>query len=226
MTLRGVRFAVFFAGIMGAHFNIAGAGNIVPGTTDPADKIDAGSFAAGTVITLGASGTVDLGADSYNVFVTNQDGSLVHNNTTDPTYRYINPGATNYPTAFGGDGINHYTGGGANFDVVANVFGPAGDMSTDTTDPKTIRLGALIATFSSSPSRSDWFEVGFGTTVVSPSSSDHLYFAVNDTFYPNNLGAYNVIISTSSVPEPSTLMLISIGSIVVGCSLLCKRTVP
>ena len=163
------------------------------------------------------------GADSYGVWVTNPDGSLVHNDTTDPNYSYINPGSTNYPTLFGGDGINHYAGGGGNYDLVGHAFGPAGATSTDTTDPSTIRLGALIGTFSSSPGRLDWFVIGFGTTLISPSSTDHLYLAVEDTFYPNNLGAYSVNISTSSVPEPSTIAMTGLGGLITFVGFYCRR---
>ena len=179
----------------------------LPGTTDPTSKLDLGSFAGGTDLQIQISGTIDLTGGSG--YTTNPDGSVV--GPVASPYTYANPGATNYPTTFGGDGINHYVGGGANF--AGGSFGPAGAQSTDTTDPATIRLGAVIGTFSPNPTRSDWFLIGYGAIVVVPDTTAHLYVAVNDTYYPNNVGAYTGTFTVLSVPEPSSLVLAGIAAL-------------
>src|SRR5262249_17642927 len=105
---------------------------------------------------------------------------------------YANTGATNYPTAFGGDGINHFPGGGANYDALggASAFAFAGKLTTDTTDPDAIRFGTVVGTFADNPAREDWFSVGSGTTQQVPDGGRHLYLAVLDTFAGNNFGSY------------------------------------
>src|SRR5690242_18464829 len=92
-------------------------------TLDPtvATSSDGGTYAGGTTLIISASGTVNLNGPIGNpsgLIVTNPDGSL--NAFPDPNtcpecwspgYTYFLPGATNYPTTFGGDGINHFVGG-------------------------------------------------------------------------------------------------------------------
>jgi len=156
-------------------------------STDADSKVDLGFFSGGTILRLQMSGTVSLlnGSD----FFTRSDGSLVIP-VLSSVYQYANPGATGYPTDFGGDGINHFPGGGMNYDVITGLFGFAGAETTDTTSPDVIRHGAVVATFSSMPSRGDWFPVGLDRTIPIPASGANLYVAVNDSDSANNVGFY------------------------------------
>src|SRR5438067_2798 len=83
-----------------------------------------------------------------------------------------NVGATNYPIVNGGDGINHFPGGGANYDnAPAPPAGPyafAGAQTTDTTSPLAILFGTVVGTFTNTPTRADWFRIGTGGTFTVP----------------------------------------------------------
>jgi hypothetical protein len=181
----------------------------LPSTTTSASKLDLGLYGGGTLLSLQMSGTIKLISSSdYDTFA---NGSMVHL-TTDPTVLFANPGAA-YPTLYGGDGLNHFPGGGCNYDVAlggAGAFGPAGAMTTDTTDPGALRFGSVIGTFSPSPGRSDWFLIGLADTVVVPQAGAHLYVAVHDSNYGNNVGSYSG--SLLVVPEPSALALVGLGA--------------
>ena len=133
----------------------------------------------------------------------NPDGSLFA--PASSPYTYANAGSTEYPTAFGGDGINHFVGGGLNYDSVGSGFGFAGKMTTDTTDPAIIRDGAVVGTFSATPTRADWFFIGYGGSFTAPASGN-LYLAVNDSYSPNDQGNYSISLTTPApVPEASTV---------------------
>lgn len=94
-------------------------------------------------------------------------------------YQYFNAGGS-------------YTAGGE--------FGPAG--------PKA-RLGALIGTLSATPrSPADWFLIG-NQASVRLDVSGHIYASVNDHYYDNNVGAFNVTVQT--VPEPAEYMMLAAG---------------
>jgi hypothetical protein len=74
---------------------------------------------------------------------------------------------------------------GLNYDILNGLsFGPAGAMTTDSTNTAGIRLGAVIGIFSVSPTRAGWFPIGSETSVVVTGGSGHLYVAVNDTPCP------------------------------------------
>jgi hypothetical protein len=190
----------------------------LPATTSNLDKLDLGFFSGGTDLAITMSGTINIA--SPDLWVTNPNGSLA-DPVTIPAYTYANAGATNYPTTYGGDGINHFSGGGANYDVDNPVpFGFAGKETTDTTDPAAIRTGSVVGTFSPSPTRADWFFVGYGTTVLVPTGGAHLYVAVVDTYYPNDVGSYSGMVMTASIPEPSSIIMGVIAILSgVGCSL-------
>jgi hypothetical protein len=155
---------------------------------DP-NKHDVGFFAGGANLSISAKGTVMI---AWNFF-THPDGSLAAPMPpNEPYYTCAAPGSTNYPTAAGGDGINHLPGGGMNYSTrVPDLAWPvAGKLSTDTLDADVIRFGALIGTFAEAPKRSDWFLIGFGRNLVVPPGGAHLYVLVNETWWGDNSGSY------------------------------------
>jgi len=184
----------------------------VPGTTSDVDKRLAGFFIGDSVLDVTASGIIQLVGGSGADYLTHPDGSLAAP-VTDSAYLYANVGATNYPTINGGDGINHFSGGGINYDIYGRVYGPAGALTTDSTRTDAIRFGALIGTFSNTPSRGDWFLIGLGTSVTVPTEGANLYMAVSDSYWPNNQGAYTgtVQVRSAAVPEPGVLALLGAG---------------
>jgi hypothetical protein len=178
--------------------------------TSDINKLDLGIFASGTSLDVNLSGTISLGASSS----FHPDGSLAVP-FSGGVYPYAIAGTSGYPTQFGGDGINHFAGGGLNYDVFAiganiNPFGIAGKETTDTQDADTIRFGSVIGTFSQNPSRNDWFFIGLGRILTVPEGGSNLYVAVNDTYYPNDTGAYsgtvNIVPPSEPVPEPLTIL--------------------
>ncbi|WP_374490164.1 PEP-CTERM sorting domain-containing protein [Zoogloea sp.] len=145
---------------------------------------DLGSYAAGTYILTG-SGQIDLcGNGTFGML---PDGMPV---TTVTCLRYgtdFNPAGS-----FTADGL----------------WGRAGSNA---------KIGALIATLNpnafssnnpSSTQADDWFFVGYSATVTLPVAG-HIYAAVNDTYYPNDTGAFNVTVH--AVPETGSLALVAAG---------------
>ncbi len=177
----------------------------LPGTTAAANKQLVGTFTGGQQLTLAFSGMVDLvGGVGGNWLVT--PTGAVAAPVTFPGYGYANVGASGYPTTNGGDGINNFDGGGANYDVGNASYGFAGATSTDTTRPDLIRFGGVVGTFAASPGRADWFFVGNSATVTVPVGGGALYLAVNETFASNNTGQFSGTIAVV-VPEAGTLAL-------------------
>jgi hypothetical protein len=169
----------------------------LPANMTEANKIDVGFFDGGTLLPIHTTGEISLG-EGVDVFA---DGSLVHP-VTFSSYTFLNEGSSGYPQINGGDGTNHFVGSGFNYDIGLPGYGFAGKLTTDTVDPATIRIGAVVGTFSATPSRNDWFLVGRSNTVAFPSGGAHLYLAVLDTFPGNNVGTYTVSI-TSGAPRLS-----------------------
>ena len=100
-----------------------------------------------------------------------------------------------YPTVAGGDGINHYPGGGTNW--TGTQWTELSVQSTDTLNPGTIRFGTLVGTFSPTPSAADWFVIGRDRIVTAPSTGAHLYAAVLDCAagcHTDNFGRYTVTV--------------------------------
>ena len=207
MHLRTFALSIAISGVLSV--TACDAGFLVSAQTGTRSKLDVGVFDGGSVFNIRASGIISLGGGAQFY----ADGSLSSLYPSGSFYAYANPGATNYPTLFGGDGINHFAGGGANYDLTGAGFGDAGKMTTDTTDPSAIRHGALIGTFADTPSRGDWFLIGLARTIVIPGTSSHLYLAVSDTDSSTNSGSYTVSLEPSSaVPEPGGLILCGIGA--------------
>jgi hypothetical protein len=111
----------------------------------------------------------------------------------------------------GGDGFNHFPGGGANYDGVSASYGLAGASTTDTTNPSAIRFGAVVGTFSAAPLRSDWFLVGRSNSVTVPPGGAHLHLAINDAYYPNNAGNYLGLLTIGSGP-PMSLSIVKMAN--------------
>lgn len=196
-----------------------------------------GTFSSTDIITFTwLSGTVNMNQAPVNPdpnfadFLFNPDGSLVnpHDSEDWGRYNYIKADATNYPTTYGGDGVNHFAGGGANYDVQSDPgaeFGFFGPHTTDTTDPTVIRFGSLIGTLDGGTT---WFYIGYGTTIgaghtVQIPNGSHVAMAVFDRDYNQNTGAFLVELTTPDpgpVPEPSTVLLAATG---LGLVLLSRR---
>lgn len=193
-------------------------------TLDPTvgTATNAGTYTGGTVLVISASGTVSLNAPNPSLPLINPDGSL---NTEPPVsctacwapgYQYFLPGQP-YPTVAGGDGINHFPGGGANYDAFNGTnpaFAAEGLQSTDTTllgafgvPGGVLRFGAIAGTFTASPSATDWFLIGNGGTLVVPGGGGTLQIIVVDTFYRNNSGGFSVNVDVAAIPEPSAAWL-------------------
>jgi hypothetical protein len=185
-----------------------------------ATPTNAGTYAGGTIVTINASGTVNLNAPS-SLIIMNPDGSLNNpqpascTSCWQPGYQYYLEGSA-YPTTFGGDGINHFVGGGGNFDAFGGVqFAGQGKPTTDTLDPAAIRFGAIAGTFATNPTALDWFLVGYGGSWVVPAGGATLQLVVVDTFYSNNAGAFNLTVD-NTVPEPSVAWLALSGLAFLG----------
>jgi hypothetical protein len=186
----------------------------LPASTAGTTALDLGFFNGGAQVSLQISNTVDLG----NTWATRADGSLA-TLVTDSRYLYVNAAATNYPTASGGDGRNHFPGGGANYDIESHSYGLAGASTTDTTNPSAIRFGAVVGTFSASPQRSDWFLIGVSNTVTVPTGGAHLYLAVSDAFYSNNIGNYLGSFSIQSSTQTQAAVTLAITNLPAGVQL-------
>jgi hypothetical protein len=178
----------------------------VPLTTSDTGRISVGFFSGGSVLQISVTGNGDL-VDSR--FQTNPDGSLFA--TASSPYNFANSGAS-FPSVSGfpsGDGINRFSGGGANYDFSGSGWMFAGKQTTDTTDPAAIRAGALVGTFAASPTRNDWFLIGLGGNFSVPTAGATLFIAVNDSFSSDNHGAYSL--TFTAVPEPATYALLALG---------------
>lgn len=196
------------------------AGFVLHGNVGASNRLDLGLYAGGTRLDIAISGTVNLLPQTGFNWITNPDGSLFQFN--DPaTYQYALAGSTLYPTVAGGDGINHFAGGGANYDTATGTpyghFGFAGKQTTDTTDPAAIRFGAVVYTFSLNPTRDDWHFLGFGGRILVPTGGAHLFLAVNDSnndVFPGvNSGSYSV--QVTPVAEPATITLCFSGLLAI-----------
>jgi hypothetical protein len=217
-----------------------GAGVLFTGMIDPTKPFTtpqfAGTYGAGLTISITATGTVNLNSPNpNNKIVTNPDGSIVPDATLIPPaippascnicwipgYQYFTPLNNTYPTIAGGDGINHFVGGGANYDTLpsgsASPWADEGARTTNTLDPAALRFGSLAGTFVANPTATDWFLVGYGG-VFNTGVGGTLRLVVVDTFYPNNTGGFAVTISdqAGTVPEPSAVWLAFSGFAVLG----------
>jgi hypothetical protein len=228
------------------------AGTLSPGQTCSLSGVPAGGivcavFNAGSSMT--SPQTADLGplsssqtllisylSGSVNMFPAwvdfwfNPDGSLVNPNSAEDwtvdsmNYNYVRPGYEGYPTAAGGDGINHFAGGGLNYDKYPSVDSAWGfwsqNLTTDTWSSDAVRFGSLVGTLNEGL---NWFYIGYGTeigagTAIPIPEGATLRLAVMDAYYGPNTGSFQVGISAaaSDVPEPSVLLLVGAGLAAIG----------
>jgi hypothetical protein len=150
--------------------------------------VDLGSFAAGTYLLTG-SGLVDLVGS--NTFTLRPDGVPDHP-VTASGYGYFNPSGS-----FIADGS--FARAGSNAKVGALVG--------------TLNSAAYLGNNPSGAQQADWFLIGYSAqvTLVSPG---HVYAAINDTFGPNNSGAFTV--SATAVPEPASWAMAGVGLALLG----------
>jgi PEP-CTERM motif len=151
-----------------------------------------GSFAAGTY-SIAATGVVGLaGPPGNGAFDVGPNGVPVVP-VTSPGYAYCNPA-------------------GCDFDIFSAAYGPGGAGRN---------LGALLGTrFASPTGPADFFLIGNGTTITL-ASAGNLYAVVNDTFYSNNVGSFEV--SVSAVPEPATWAMMIGGFGIAGLAMRRRR---
>jgi hypothetical protein len=216
-----VKFLLVSMVVVGIGNPATAASFTLDAQTSDLNKLDLGIFASGTQLDVKLFGTISLGASSS----FNPDGSMVTPFSED-TYFYAVAGTSGYSTNFGGDGINHFAGGGLNYDALnINPFGIAGKETTDTRDADAIRFGSVVGTFSKNPSRNDWFFIGLGRILTVPEGGSNLYVAVHDTYYPNDTGAYSgtidIVPPSEPVPEPLTMLGAGVS---LGFGLLFKKT--
>jgi hypothetical protein len=159
----------------------------VPATATLANKVDLGLFTAGP-LEVTASGWVEL--YSPNHYLTFGDGALAVPFSEVGGITWTVEGGP-YPTFAGGDGLNHYPGGGTNWN--GSQWAVLSAESTDTRNPATIRFGTLVGTFNANPDTGDWFVIGRHGSLVVPAGGRHLFAAVVDCpKCPDNSGAYSV----------------------------------
>jgi hypothetical protein len=194
------------------------AGTLASIDANNPNAVDAGFFGGGITLYVTVSGIVNLGPPGINTLA---DGSLVSPDPATciacwwPGYQYMLTGESAYPITAGGDGINHFVGGGANYDMYNAVpWAPQGPQTTDTTAGGVMRFGAVAGSFSASPTRGDWFYIGTNSSIVTPIAGANLYLAVVDTYYVNNSGSF--LADITPVPEPAAIGLALAGLVLLG----------
>jgi hypothetical protein len=222
------------------------AGTLFTGSIDSslASPTNAGTYGAGLTLTISATGTANLNSPS-SLIITNPDGSLVTpiapsacTSCWAPGYQFFIPGSA-YPVIGGtGDGVNHFVGGGGNYDLFPGSHSPwatEGKQTTDTTDPGALRFGTLAYTFvpslSTTTLATDWHSLvqplggGLYGNTISSGNGGTLLVVVVDTFYPNNVGSYGLTISTADLttPEPSVTWFVLSGLGLFGLARVAKR---
>lgn len=176
-----------------------------------ASALLASPLAAATPVAANQNGTTSLGffaAGTYNITASGTIDLIGSGGTmtlkpdgvpltavTAPAYLYFNPNGS-----FQADG----------------VFGPGGSG---------IKIGALMGSLVAAPAGpSDFFSIGFGTTVTL-AAPGQIFAQVNDTFYPNNVGAFSVNVQ-AAIPEPGSWALMIAGFGIAGAAARRRRAVP
>ena len=174
-----------------------------------------GAAQAGTLVAAANSGTTDLGvfaAGTYNISAT---GLVSLSGGVGSGGFDIRPdGVPDTPVTAAGYG--YFNPSGTDFaDGIYGVGGPG------------IKIGALMGAFApvapqgdSAPWLPGYFFIGFSTDIVH--AGGHIYAQVNDTFYSNDQGAFDVTVRqlpTGGVPEPATWAMMLLGFLGVGSAL-------
>jgi hypothetical protein len=147
----------------------------------------AGSGATGVLTDLGsfAAGTYNITATGIVDLVGNgsfrmRPNGLPETSVTAGGYSYFNPNGSDHA-----DGATNYGAAGAG-----------------------VLIGALIGTFTDTPTTADWFLIGYSKQVTL-GIAGHIYASVNDTFHNNNTGHFDVTVT--AVPEPETYAMLLAG---------------
>jgi hypothetical protein len=112
-----VKFLLVSMVVVGIGNPVMAASFTLDAQTSDINKLDLGTFASGTRLDVKLFGTISLaGSSSFN-----PDGSMAIP-FSDDVYPYAIAGASGYPTNFGGDGINHFAGGGLNYDTLPQLI--------------------------------------------------------------------------------------------------------
>ena len=104
-----------------------------------------------------------------------------------------------------------------------DYFNPAGSYTANGAfglGGASIKIGALMGTLTAAPVASDFFLIGYGTTITLVSDG-HIYAQVNDNYYPNNDGAFEV--NVAAVPEPAVWAMFVGGFGMVGFAMRRRR---
>ena len=100
---------------------------------------------------------------------------------------------------------------------VITALGPPKENRPPTPSiPARSALALWPMTFTTNPTATDWFLLGYGGTFVTPAGGGTLLMVIVDTFYPNNTGGYTVTIDQAAVPEPAAVWLAFSGFALLG----------
>lgn len=160
---------------------------------------DLGFFAAGTY-NISATGLVSLSGPVGSGFDIRPDG-VPSTTVTAPGYGYFNPSGTDIA-----DGIHGVGGPGIKIGALMGAFAPVAPQGNN------------------APWLPGYFFIGYSTDIVH--AGGHIYAQVNDTFYSNDAGAFDVTVrqlETGAVPEPATWALMVGGFMASGAMLRRRR---
>lgn len=161
----------------------------------------AGSASAATNVapTNPAFGPYDLGSFAAGTYVITATGIV--DLTGDGRFRIRPDGIPE--TTVTASGYSYFNPSGSY--IADGNYGPGGANA---------KIGALMGTLSPAPSGpADWFQIGYSTPVTMVATG-HIYAAVNDTYYPNDTGAFRV--EVTPVPEPAEYAMVLAGLGVLG----------
>ena len=75
----------------------------------------------------------------------------------------------------------------------------------------TLDAGAFLGTDPSAAQANDWFLIGDVLT-LSLATAGHIYASVNDTFYGDNSGVFDVRVqAVNALPEPASFALVAMA---------------
>ena len=168
-------------------FALSAAGSASAASVSPNGGLtDLGLFAAGAYEITG-SGLVDLVGDANLVAMTIRPDGIPNTEVQSGQYGYFNPDGS-----FTADGDFGPAGGNAKIGALIGTLNPA----------------AYVGNNPSAAQAADWFLIGFSTTILL-AAPGHIYAAVNDTYYPNNVGSFDAVVAP--VPEPAAFALLLAG---------------